>query len=76
MVIEDSYNGVQAAKEARMFVVATPNPYTEQEDLSRADLVVSCLGDPYGERGRLTRGEGFTFDGVLHAGQLIEYFSK
>jgi HAD superfamily hydrolase (TIGR01509 family) len=76
VVIEDSYNGVRAAKEAGMFVVATPNPYTEQEDLSQADLVVSCLGDPHGERGKLRRGEGLSFDGVLHAKQLMEYFSR
>jgi HAD superfamily hydrolase (TIGR01509 family) len=76
VVIEDSYNGVQAAKDAGMFVLATPNPYTEHEDLSRADLVVSCLGDPQGEQGKLRRGEELNFDGVLHARQLMEYFSR
>jgi HAD superfamily hydrolase (TIGR01509 family) len=74
--IEDSQNGVFAAKEAGLSVVATTNIYTEQEDLSRADIVVSCLGDPDGEKGILKRGgEGLDYDGVLTARQLVEYFS-
>ena len=48
LVFEDSHIGAVAAKAAGMHVVATTNPYTEDEDLSMADLVVSCLGDPDG----------------------------
>ena len=75
VVIEDSHNGVQAGKAAGMYVVATTNPYTEREDLSQADLVVSSLGDPEGEKGSLARGD-LPFDGVLRAQQLIDYFSS
>lgn len=77
VVIEDSRNGVEAAKEAGLRVVATTNPYTEQEDLSRADLVVNCLGDPDGEKGELRGGgQGLGFDGILRARQLVEYFGR
>lgn len=46
VVIEDSRNGLLAAKAAGMFCVVTTNGYTEDEDFSTADLVVSELGDP------------------------------
>jgi HAD superfamily hydrolase (TIGR01509 family) len=74
--IEDSHNGVAAAKAAGLVVVATTNIYTEQEDLSQADLVVNSLGDPEGEKGELSQGGGeLEYDGVLTAGQLVAYFS-
>ncbi|HKZ54262.1 MAG TPA: HAD-IA family hydrolase [Anaerolineales bacterium] len=77
LVIEDSRNGVLAGKAAAMRVVATTNPYTEQEDLSEADLIVSCLGDPDGERGVLKKAPpGFAIDGVLHVAQLVAQFSS
>ena len=76
VVIEDSHNGVKAAKAAGMHVVATTNLYTEREDLSEADLVISCLGDSAGEKGALTRSNRkLSFDGVLRVQQLIEYFN-
>lgn len=76
VVIEDSRNGVLAAKAAGMHVVATTNVYTENEDLSEADIIVTTLGDPDGEKGVLKRGgEGLEYDGVLRLGQLIEYFA-
>lgn len=76
IVIEDSRNGVLAAKAAGMHVVATTNVYTENEDLSEADIIVTTLGDPDGEKGVLKRGgEGLEYDGVLRLGQLIEYFA-
>jgi len=77
IVVEDSRNGVLAAKAAGMHVVATTNVYTEREDLSEADIVVTSLGDPDGEKGELRQGgEGFDYDGVLRLDQLIEYFSR
>ncbi|UCF95874.1 MAG: HAD-IA family hydrolase [Spirochaetaceae bacterium] len=77
IVIEDSHNGVKAAKAAGMFVVATTNPYTEREDLGQADLVVNCLGDIDGEKGTLTRStRELSFDGVLRAQELIDCFSS
>jgi len=75
--IEDSRNGVLAAKAAGMHVVATTNAYTEHEDLSEAEIVVTCLGDPDGKRGELKQGgAGLEYDGVLRLDQLIKYFSE
>jgi HAD superfamily hydrolase (TIGR01509 family) len=77
IVVEDSRNGVLAARAAGMHMVATTNIYTEREDLSEANIVVTCLGDPDGEKGELKQGgEGLDYDGVLHLDQLIEYFSR
>lgn len=45
VVIEDSRNGLLSAKAAGMHCVITTNGYTENEDFSQADLVVSELGD-------------------------------
>ena len=75
LVIEDSRNGVLAAQAAGMHIVATTNHYTEQEDLSPADIIVSCLGDPGGESGVMTKGSIPGYDGVLHVDQLVDYFS-
>ena len=77
VVFEDSQNGVEAAKAAGMHVVATTNFYTENEDLSKADIIVTCLGDIDGEKGTLKAGgKGLTYDGVLTAAQLIKYFGR
>ena len=48
VVIEDSRNGLLAAKGAELPCVITQNVYTAHEDFSAADLVVDCLGDPQG----------------------------
>jgi HAD superfamily hydrolase (TIGR01509 family) len=75
VVIEDSRNGVLAAAAAGLNIVATTNIYTEKEDLSDADIIMTCLGDPDGEKGNLTEGgEGLDYDGVLHLDQLMEFF--
>jgi HAD superfamily hydrolase (TIGR01509 family) len=74
-VVEDSRNGVQAAKGAGLPTLATTNAYTEKEDLSLADIIVTTLGDPDGEKGLLRKG-GLDFDGVLHVDQVIGYFSR
>ena len=77
LVIEDSKNGVAAANAAGIRIVATTNFYTEKEDLSLANMIVTCLGDPDGEKGILkSGGEGLKYDGVLTAGQLVGYFSS
>ena len=77
IVIEDSRNGAAAAKAAGMFVVATVNPYTEGEDLSMADMVLTCLGDPGGQRAsRRDSAEEFFNDGVVTASGLAEFFSR
>jgi beta-phosphoglucomutase-like phosphatase (HAD superfamily) len=72
--IEDSKNGVDAARAAGMAVLATTNTYTEKEDLSSADIVVSCIGDPEGERAQLRRGDLHgAFQGVLSISHLIAH---
>lgn len=45
LVVEDSPNGVTAAKAAGMRCVAVPNPVTEGSDLTGADLVLDSLAD-------------------------------
>jgi HAD superfamily hydrolase (TIGR01509 family) len=76
IVLEDSRNGVLAAKAAGMPVVATTNVYTEREDLSEAEVILTSLGDPESEKGRLKKGlEGIDFNGVLTLDQLLSYFS-
>lgn len=75
IVVEDSRNGVLAAKEAGMWIVATTNVYTENEDLRDANIVVTSLGDPEGKKGELKKGdERLGFDGVLTVDQLVKYF--
>lgn len=77
IVVEDSRNGLLAAKAAGMNVVVTTNYYTEKEDLREADIIVTCLGDPNGEKGKLKQGgKVINYNGVLGIDQLIEYFSK
>ncbi|UCC98938.1 MAG: HAD-IA family hydrolase [Phycisphaerales bacterium] len=46
VVVEDSRNGLLAAKAAGMYCIVTTNGYTKNEDFTEADLVVSELGDP------------------------------
>lgn len=75
VVIEDSRNGVLAAKSAGIHVVVTTNYYTENEDVSSGDIIVSCLGDPGGENCQLRKGK-IQYDGVLRVDQLVDYFSK
>jgi HAD superfamily hydrolase (TIGR01509 family) len=45
VAFEDSENGVIAARTAGLCVVATPSRWTVSQDFSRANLVLSSLGD-------------------------------
>jgi HAD superfamily hydrolase (TIGR01509 family) len=45
VAVEDSPNGVMAAKRAGLRCVAIPNPITARLDLSQADLVLSSLAE-------------------------------
>jgi beta-phosphoglucomutase-like phosphatase (HAD superfamily) len=45
IAIEDSPNGVAAAKRAGLRCVAIPNSITARLDLSRADLILSSLAE-------------------------------
>jgi len=75
IVVEDSRNGLLAAKAAGMNVVVTTNHYTEKENLREADIIVTCLGDPDGEKGELKQGgKGINYNGVLGIDELIAYF--
>ena len=75
IVVEDSHNGLLAAKAAGMNVVVTTNHYTEKEDLREADIIVTCLGDHDGEKGKLKQGgKDINYNGVLGIDQLIAYF--
>jgi len=75
IVVEDSKNGVIAAKAAHTNVVVTTNSYTEKENVNSGDIIVTCLGDPDGEKGHLTKGgANLKFNGVLHIKDLLTYF--
>ena len=50
VVIEDSGNGLDAARSAGITCLVTVNEYTRDDDFDAAALVVSSLGDPGGER--------------------------
>jgi HAD superfamily hydrolase (TIGR01509 family) len=77
IVVEDSRNGLLAAKGAGLPVVVTTNGYTEGEDLHEAEIIVTCLGDPDGERGVLKKaGKDLDYDGVLHVETLVRYFEE
>jgi HAD superfamily hydrolase (TIGR01509 family) len=74
-VVEDSRNGVLAGKAAGLRVLATTNVYTEQEDLSPAEVIVSCLGDPAGEKAVLRKGPAEAVaDGVVHVEAVVRVF--
>ena len=74
-VVEDSKNGVKAAKAAGMKVIVTTNHYTEKEDVNAGEVIVSCLGDADGEKAELRKGELKGFDGMVHVKQLVELFA-
>jgi HAD superfamily hydrolase (TIGR01509 family) len=76
MVVEDSKNGVKASKAAGIKTIVTTNHYTEKEDVEAGDVIVSCLGDPAGEKAILRKGDLAGFDGVVHVNQLVDLFSK
>ena len=48
LVVEDSRNGLLAAKQAGMHCLITKSSYTSQEDFAEADLLVEELGDDPG----------------------------
>ncbi len=50
VVVEDSRNGLLSAVAAGMKCVVTVNDYTRGEDFSEAAIVLTCLGDPGGEK--------------------------
>lgn len=75
-VVEDSKNGVKASKAAGIKTIVTINGYTEKEDVSAGDIIVSCLGDPNGEKAKMRKGGLVNFDGVVHVKDVMELFGK
>lgn len=45
MVLEDTENGIKAAKGAGMYCIAYRNPNSGQQNLAQADLVVDSIAD-------------------------------
>ncbi len=45
VALEDSPNGIQAAKQAGVFCIAVPNPMTSRLNLSMADMQLSSLAE-------------------------------
>ncbi|WP_455365057.1 HAD family hydrolase [[Eubacterium] cellulosolvens] len=45
LVLEDTENGVNSAKNAGMWCIAVPNQYTKHGDFSRANLIVESLAE-------------------------------
>jgi HAD superfamily hydrolase (TIGR01509 family) len=46
IAVEDSAIGVESAKAAGLFTVATPSIWTQTQDFAAADLLLGSLGDP------------------------------
>lgn len=73
LVIEDSGNGVISGKEAHLKVLATINEYTKNEDLSRADAIVSSLGNE-NEKTQVLAGNLKLGDNqMVHMNDLFEF---
>ncbi len=66
IVVEDSRNGMLAGDSAGVGVLVTTSLYTKDEEFDKARLVVTCLGDEHGERGRILAGPDIIgYGGVL-----------
>jgi HAD superfamily hydrolase (TIGR01509 family) len=78
VVFEDSHIGAAAAKAAGMHVVATTNLYTQNEDLSMADVVVNRFGEADGPHAEARPGglKPALADGCVHARDLVDLFSS
>ena len=77
VVIEDNRNGLLAAKGAGMRCIVTVNDYTENEDFAGADLVITSLGEPEGEKAELLAGgEDILFQGQVTVPILREIVRK
>ncbi|MBC7519411.1 MAG: HAD-IA family hydrolase [Microbacteriaceae bacterium] len=72
IVVEDSENGLRAARAAGIRTIVTVSSYTAEEDFSSASLVLSSLGDPNGEEATIVASAaGVRPDRYLRASDLI-----
>jgi HAD superfamily hydrolase (TIGR01509 family) len=77
LVVEDSSIGARAGRAAGCTVLATVNGYTRDEDLSAAQWVASCLGDPGGEQAQFTGPAlPLAHNGVIGIADIIKVLSK
>ncbi len=72
LVVEDSENGVIAGKEAHIKVLATVNEYTKNEDLSRADAIVTSLGNENEKTVLLAGNLGLNDHQMVHIDDLCK----
>lgn len=77
IVIEDTGNGLEAAKAAGMKCVVTTSFYSVDEDFSKADLVVSALGDPESPPIRILQGNAalpdvFPYVSLSHLKSIVD----
>lgn len=63
VAFEDSYNGMQATRQARLTTVVTVNGYTCNDDFSGAAVVLDQLGEP-GAPFKVLAGDGMGHDHV------------
>ena len=71
VVVEDSRNGLVSAVAAGMKCVVTVSDYTAKRDFSEAAIVLTCLGDPDGEKCVvLANPRGVPADGFLRVAAL------
>jgi HAD superfamily hydrolase (TIGR01509 family) len=65
VVVEDSYEGLAAARAAGLCCVVVVNGYTADHDLAGADLIVDGLGEPGAPAAVLADPHGIGCDGIL-----------
>ena len=79
LVIEDSRNGLLAAKGAGMRCLVTINDYTKDENFDEADLVVTSLGEKEGPEAELISKDSNSnqsFPGYVTIDILKDFISK
>ncbi len=77
VVIEDNRNGLLAAKGAGMRCIITVNSYTQSEDFTGADLVITSLGDVGRDKTEiLAGGKNLTFEGQITVSLLRQVIGK
>ena len=69
VVIEDSYEGLAAARAAGLCCVVVVNGYTADHDLAGADLVLDGFGEPGAPATVLDDPHGTGCDGILTVGR-------